>query len=186
MMDNCLASNSETGGVGCDNMTMAIVGILNGQTKEEWYEKVAQRVANGDGPCAPEEYGQTDSFFPPLFFTNARTAEFRGPGVHHNFDDSDSGYDMDMDQRSRNIVAGSKKGRIILLGDGSEILTGPDDADMIDHEEDEDLVSQVQADEHEPLPTTSAIPDKITHPIIDAKEALESGVTTAPAEKASE
>ncbi|KFY13486.1 hypothetical protein V492_03246 [Pseudogymnoascus sp. VKM F-4246] len=182
MMDNCLASNSETGGVGCDNMTMSVVGILNGQTKEEWYEKIAQRVANGDGPCAPVEYGQDGSFFPELFFTNAWTAEFRGPGVHHNFDDSDSGYDMDMDQRSRNVIAGGKKGRIILLGDGSEILTGPDDADMIDNEEeDEDLASQAQPvkseeHDHEPLPTTAAIPDKITRPIIDAKEKVESVV----------
>jgi protein phosphatase 2C family protein 2/3 len=57
MMDNCLASNSETGGVGCDNMTMIIVGFLRGRTKEEWYEEIARRVANGDGPCAPPEYG---------------------------------------------------------------------------------------------------------------------------------
>lgn len=56
-MDNCLASNSETGGVGCDNMTMLIVGFLNGKTKEEWYDEIAKRVANGDGPCAPPEYG---------------------------------------------------------------------------------------------------------------------------------
>jgi protein phosphatase PTC2/3 len=58
MMDNCLASNSETGGVGCDNMTMIIIGFLRGKTKEEWYEEVARRVANGDGPCAPPEYGE--------------------------------------------------------------------------------------------------------------------------------
>lgn len=57
MMDNCLASNSETGGVGCDNMTMVIIGFLRGRTKEEWYEEIARRVANGDGPCAPPEYG---------------------------------------------------------------------------------------------------------------------------------
>src|SRR3954463_12646555 len=58
MMDNCLASNSETGGVGCDNMTMIIIGFLKGRTKEEWYEEIAKRVANGDGPCAPPEYGE--------------------------------------------------------------------------------------------------------------------------------
>ena len=58
MMDNCLASNSETGGVGCDNMTMIIVGLLRGKTKEQWYEEIAKRVANGDGPCAPPEYGK--------------------------------------------------------------------------------------------------------------------------------
>lgn len=57
MMDNCLASNSETGGVGCDNMTMIIVALLRGKSKDEWYQEIADRVANGDGPCAPPEYG---------------------------------------------------------------------------------------------------------------------------------
>lgn len=58
MMDNCLASNSETGGVGCDNMTMVVIGLLRGMSKEEWYKKIGERVANGDGPCAPPEYGK--------------------------------------------------------------------------------------------------------------------------------
>jgi protein phosphatase 2C family protein 2/3 len=58
MMDNCLASNSETGGVGCDNMTIIVIGLLRGKTKEQWYEEIAKRVANGDGPCAPPEYGK--------------------------------------------------------------------------------------------------------------------------------
>ncbi|CAL3967622.1 unnamed protein product [Diplocarpon coronariae] len=126
MMDNCLASNSETGGVGCDNMTIIIVGLLGGKTKEEWYEEIAKRVANGDGPCAPPEY-----------------AEFRGPGVHHNFDDSDSGYDVDVDSKSK-AFGGNKRGRIILLGDGTEVLTDSDDTEMFDRgEEDRDLASQV-------------------------------------------
>ena len=46
-MDNCLASNSETGGVGCDNMTMSVIALLNGKTLEEWYNMIAERVANG-------------------------------------------------------------------------------------------------------------------------------------------
>jgi protein phosphatase PTC2/3 len=66
MMDNCLASNSETGGVGCDNMTMIIIGFLRGKTKEEWYEEVARRVANGDGPCAPPEYGKSSESRSPI------------------------------------------------------------------------------------------------------------------------
>ncbi|KAI1136152.1 PP2C-domain-containing protein [Hypoxylon sp. FL0543] len=127
MMDNCLASNSETGGVGCDNMTMIIVGFLRGRSKEEWYEEVASRVAKGDGPCAPPEY-----------------AEFRGPGVHHNFDDSDSGYDVDMENKSKTFGIGGYKGRIIFLGDGTEVLTDSDDTEMFDNsEEDKDLASQV-------------------------------------------
>ncbi|TVY57006.1 Protein phosphatase 2C-like protein [Lachnellula cervina] len=124
MMDNCLASNSETGGVGCDNMTIVIIGLLRGKTQEEWYEEIAKRVANGDGPCAPPEYG-------------------KGPGVHHNFDDSDSGYDVDMDQKSKTF-GGNQRGRIILLGDGTEVLTDSDDTEMFDHQdEDKDLDSQV-------------------------------------------
>ncbi len=62
MMDNCLASNSETGGVGCDNMTMIVIGLLHGKSKEEWYEMIGKRVADGDGPCAPPEYGKSNQF----------------------------------------------------------------------------------------------------------------------------
>ena len=61
MMDNCLASNSETGGVGCDNMTMIVIALLRGKSKEEWYQEIADRVAKGDGPCAPPEYGKASS-----------------------------------------------------------------------------------------------------------------------------
>ncbi|KAL6829194.1 putative serine/threonine phosphatase 2C ptc2 [Trichoderma sp. SZMC 28015] len=126
MMDNCLASNSETGGVGCDNMTMVIIGFLHGKTKEQWYDEIAKRVANGDGPCAPPEY-----------------AEFRGPGVHHNYEDSDSGYDVDAESGGKFNLAGSR-GRIIFLGDGTEVLTGSDDTEMFDNaDEDKDLASQV-------------------------------------------
>jgi len=57
LMDNCLASNSDTGGVGCDNMTVIIIGFLRGKSRDEWYKTVSERVANGDGPCAPPEYG---------------------------------------------------------------------------------------------------------------------------------
>ncbi len=58
MMDNCLASNSETGGIGCDNMTMMVIALLRGKSKDEWYKEIADRVAAGDGPCAPPEYGE--------------------------------------------------------------------------------------------------------------------------------
>jgi hypothetical protein len=71
-------------------------------------------------------------------------AEFRGPGVHHNFDDSDSGYDMDDGQKSKNFGIGGYRGRIIFLGDGTEVLTDSEDAEMFDNaDEDKDLVSQV-------------------------------------------
>ncbi|OCK80889.1 protein phosphatase [Lepidopterella palustris CBS 459.81] len=128
MMDNCLASNSDTGGVGCDNMTMTIVALLRGRTKEEWYKCVAERVAKGEGPCAPPEY-----------------AEFRGPGVHHRTDDSPDD-DMGMgDLDGHRFRPGSNMGsRIILLGDGTEISSDSVDSEMFDHDdEDKDLESQV-------------------------------------------
>lgn len=69
-------------------------------------------------------------------------AEFRGPGVHHNFDDSDSGYDVEMERKG---FGSNSRGRIILLGDGSEVLTNSDDSEMFDHaDEDKDLESQVK------------------------------------------
>lgn len=43
------------GSLGCDNMTMILVGLLQGKTQEEWYNMIATRVADGDGPCAPPE-----------------------------------------------------------------------------------------------------------------------------------
>jgi protein phosphatase 2C family protein 2/3 len=78
-------------------------------------------------------------------------AEFRGPGVHHNFDDSDSGFEHEgMDQKGKGF--GNQRGRIILLGDGTEVLTDSDDTEMFDHsEEDRDLASQV----HKPQVTST-------------------------------
>merc|ERR1719214_549965 len=108
-------------------MTMIIIGFLNGKTREEWYDEIAKRVANGDGPCAPPEY-----------------AEFRGPGVHHNYEDSDSGYEVDADNKGKSFGVGGYKGRIIFLGDGTEVLTDSDDTEMFDNaDEDKDLASQV-------------------------------------------
>jgi protein phosphatase 2C family protein 2/3 len=44
MMTKCLATDSETGGIGCDNMTVVIVALLGGRTPEEWQKWVKERV----------------------------------------------------------------------------------------------------------------------------------------------
>ncbi|RKF74840.1 Protein phosphatase 2C-like protein 2 [Golovinomyces cichoracearum] len=122
LMDNCLSSSSEVGGIGCDNMTVVIVGLLHGKSKTEWYENIAGRVSEGDGPCAPPEY-----------------AELRGPLIRKNFDDSDNGFQLDP---SKGLAKHLR--RIILLGDGSDSLTNPDNKLMSDlSDEDHDLRSQV-------------------------------------------
>ncbi|KAG7088450.1 hypothetical protein E1B28_012441 [Marasmius oreades] len=64
MCDHCLAPDTSSGaGIGCDNMTILIVAILHGQTKEEWYSWITDRVKNGVGyktPTAiPQLYAQS-------------------------------------------------------------------------------------------------------------------------------
>jgi protein phosphatase 2C family protein 2/3 len=46
LMVKCLAKESETGGIGCDNMTVVVVALLGGRTKEEWAAWVKERVEN--------------------------------------------------------------------------------------------------------------------------------------------
>lgn len=45
IMDHCLAPDSDAGNVGCDNMSVMIVAILNGKTPEEWYDWMKKRVS---------------------------------------------------------------------------------------------------------------------------------------------
>ena len=60
-----------------------------------------------------------------------RLAENRGPGLGHvtNGWDEDN-YELDMDQRTRDL--GGRPGRIILLGDGKQVLTDNDEMDQDD------------------------------------------------------
>lgn len=77
------------------------------------------------------------------------TAEFRGPGVRpgvrHQFDDSPDDYDLDTDNTRRGF--GVKSGRIILLGDGTEVHADQDDEELFDatEEEDKGVQNQVRA-----------------------------------------
>ncbi|KAI9026571.1 phosphatase 2C-like domain-containing protein [Phycomyces nitens] len=45
IMDHCLAPDCEGGGVGCDNMSIMIIGVLNGKTVDEWYDWMAKRTS---------------------------------------------------------------------------------------------------------------------------------------------
>ncbi|KAL8943080.1 MAG: hypothetical protein Q9216_001280 [Gyalolechia sp. 2 TL-2023] len=131
MMDNCLSPSSETGGVGCDNMTMVVVALLRGKTRDEWYQEIADRVSRGDGPCAPPEF-----------------AEMRAPGqrARNRLEDSGDDFDPDLDKQGSGF--GGRSGRIILLGNGTEVLTDSDEQEVFDHEDDDrDLENQVSKHE---------------------------------------
>lgn len=54
MMKKCLAGEGDTGGIGCDNMTVVIVALLGGRTPEEWQAWVKERVDNNVGYTTPE------------------------------------------------------------------------------------------------------------------------------------
>ncbi|KDN52080.1 PP2C-domain-containing protein [Tilletiaria anomala UBC 951] len=75
IMDKCLAPDSEIGGVGCDNMTFCVVGLLGGRTKQEWYDWVKQRVDGKIGWDTPEEIA-------PVFASQGGTGQgAEGPAV---------------------------------------------------------------------------------------------------------
>ena len=85
---------------------------------------------------------------------------------------------------------GNYKGRIIFLGDGTEVLTASDDTEMLDKaEEDKDLVSQVARNNDPPLdsssapaPAQGATPVHKSSPDHDKAEAKQvDGNTEAPA-----
>lgn len=64
MMEKCLAPDSELGGVGCDNMTVVVVAVLNGKTEEEWAAWVKKRVE--DQVCVQDEVESVLSAGVPL------------------------------------------------------------------------------------------------------------------------
>jgi protein phosphatase 2C family protein 2/3 len=57
--DHCLAPDTTSGaGIGCDNMTVLIVAITHGRSKEEWYTWIADRVKNNYGYETPKDLPQ--------------------------------------------------------------------------------------------------------------------------------
>lgn len=70
LCDHCLAPDTTSGaGIGCDNMTVLIVALTHGRTKEEWYEWVKRRVRN--------EYGYKTPGAPPQLYAESRLLSFR-------------------------------------------------------------------------------------------------------------
>ncbi|EEB08333.1 protein phosphatase 2C Ptc2 [Schizosaccharomyces japonicus yFS275] len=101
LMDRCIASNSESCGIGCDNMTVCIVGILNGMTVDQWYDTVARRVAANDGPCAPPSYAELRG---PNTIADARNLELEYDHfANHEYGSGDT-YEDSSDEETRTIT----------------------------------------------------------------------------------
>ncbi|KAF8510844.1 phosphatase 2C-like domain-containing protein [Gautieria morchelliformis] len=77
LMDMCLAPPPpSTTGIGSDNMTVVVIALLNGRSKEEWYAWVKDRVA--------QQYGYDTPVSLPQVFSPMR----RGmAGAQRNFDE---------------------------------------------------------------------------------------------------
>jgi protein phosphatase 2C family protein 2/3 len=74
--EHCLAPDTASGaGIGCDNMTILIVAILHGRTKEEWYSWVTDRVKQGYGHSTPDALPQLYSQSRMMAFRARRQAE---------------------------------------------------------------------------------------------------------------
>jgi len=72
----CLAPDTESGaGIGCDNMTMLVVALLNGKTTEDWRAWVTDRVKNNVGHPTPDALPQLYSQSRLMAFKAKRAAE---------------------------------------------------------------------------------------------------------------
>ena len=73
MMMKCMARDSESAGIGCDNMTVVVVALLNGRSPEEWKAWVKERVEKKIGYDTPESV--------PDVFPNQPAAPSGGIGM---------------------------------------------------------------------------------------------------------
>ncbi|GMF03581.1 unnamed protein product [Ambrosiozyma monospora] len=54
MMNTCLSITSGGSGIGCDNMSVCIVALLNGsKTLDDWYEKIGKKISDSDFEALP-------------------------------------------------------------------------------------------------------------------------------------
>jgi len=99
--------------------------------------------------------------------------------VHHNYEDSDSGYEMDAENKGKSFGVGGYRGRIIFLGDGTEVLTDSDDTEMFDNT-DEDKASTDGSSAPQPASEASATETK---PETEAAKPSESETAPSKQEK---
>jgi protein phosphatase 2C family protein 2/3 len=54
IMDDCLANDQTSSGLGYDNMSVMIIAILNGKTEKEWYQSIKEKVENSNKNQIPK------------------------------------------------------------------------------------------------------------------------------------
>lgn len=92
MCEHCLAPDTNSGaGIGCDNMTVLIVALLDGRTKEEWYAWVTDRVKQNYGYTTPSSIPQIYAQGRLMAFKARREAQNERDRMRLDRDDSGSG-----------------------------------------------------------------------------------------------
>lgn len=125
MCEHCLAPDTSSGaGIGCDNMTILIVAILHGRTKEEWYTWITDRVNSN--------YGYDTPTSPPQLYAQSRLMSFRARREAHERGATED--PIRSFSKSPFIQALVANGGIELYPDGSNqggnlMFTGNDDSD---------------------------------------------------------
>lgn len=133
----CLAPDTTTGaGIGCDNMTIMIVALLNGKSQDEWYAWVTDRVQNKIGYQTPETL--------PQLYSTSRLMSFKVKREAYEQRQRERREREERDRENGITPAGESSGSLfggfanILGGDGSLILhPGADDDDEEDSDDDD-------------------------------------------------
>jgi protein phosphatase 2C family protein 2/3 len=135
MCDHCLAPDTTSGaGIGCDNMTVMIVAITHGRTKEEWYKWVTERVQTGYGYKTPDRV--------PQLYAQSRMLSFRARMERVNNREMDQSTSIENELRRYGINVGGisfRPGGQITADNGQLMFSQQDDDnDTEDDDEDED------------------------------------------------
>lgn len=48
IMDDCLANEQTSSGLGYDNMSVMVIAILNGKTEKEWYQSMKEKAGSSN------------------------------------------------------------------------------------------------------------------------------------------
>lgn len=146
MCDHCLAPDTSSGaGIGCDNMTVLIIALLNGRTKEEWTAWITDRVKNGYGYNTPTVLPQLYAQSRIMSFRARREAQEARERSRQDGDDSASSFLAGTGLGPFARVLGSAGGISYspgtgILSDSGALMFGSDDS-----EEDDDSDEEVRS-----------------------------------------
>jgi len=141
MCEHCLAPDTSSGaGIGCDNMTVLIIALLHGRTKEEWYTWITDRVKNQYGYPTPSTIPQLYAYSRLMSFKARREASESRERLRADLEESPSYFGTGLGGFAR--VLGSNGGISFhpgsgILSDSGSLMFAGDDSDEDDESGDE-------------------------------------------------